>query len=274
MKLKCDKGAIEMGKESTDHLLINVEDGIMQLTLNRPNSLNAFSPEMIIGLKEAIKKAGSDESIRVVTLSGAGRSFTAGGDVKTMGTVGALETYEHIGELNELILSIKNLEKPIIACVHGFAAGAGFNLALACDIILAAEESKFAMSFSQVGLVSDGGGSYFLPKLIGPYLAKELLFSAEPISADRAHTLGIINHVYPVHAFERECTALAVRIANGPSTTFGFIKKLVDQSLTSNLETILEQERITQATLVSTEDHKEGVQAFKEKRKPNFRNTN
>src|SRR5699024_10364861 len=166
MKLKCDKGAIEMGKESTDHLLINVEDGIMQLTLNRPNSLNAFSPEMIIGLKEAIKKAGSDESIRVVTLSGAGRSFTAGGDVKTMGTVGALETYEHIGELNELILSIKNLEKPIIACVHGFAAGAGFNLALACDIILAAEESKFAMSFSQVGLVSDGGGSYFLPKLI------------------------------------------------------------------------------------------------------------
>lgn len=262
-----------MGKESTDHLLTNVEDGIMQLTLNRPDSLNAFSPEMIIGLKEAVKRAGSDESVRVVTLSGAGRSFTAGGDVKTMGTVGALETYEHIGELNELILSIKNLEKPVIACVHGFAAGAGFNLALACDIILAAEESKFAMSFSQVGLVSDGGGSYFLPKQIGPYLAKELLFSAEPISADRAHTLGIINHVYPVHAFERECTALAVRIANGPSTTFGFIKKLIDQSLTSNLETILEQERITQATLVSTEDHKEGVQAFKEKRKPNFRST-
>ncbi|HLR55112.1 MAG TPA: enoyl-CoA hydratase [Pseudogracilibacillus sp.] len=263
-----------MGKESTDHLLTNVENGIMQLTLNRPDSLNAFSSEMIIGLKEAMKRAGSDENVRVVTLSGAGRSFTAGGDVKTMGTASAMETYEHIGELNEVILSIKKLEKPVIACVHGFAAGAGFNLALACDIILAAEESKFAMSFSQVGLVSDGGGSYFLPNLIGPYLAKELLFSAEPLSAERAHALGIINHVYPVDAFERECTAFATRIANGPSATFGFIKKLVDQSLITNLETILEQERITQATLVSTEDHKEGVQAFKEKRKPNFRNTN
>src|SRR5699024_11584424 len=114
------------------------------------------------------------------------------------GTASAMETYEHIGELNEVILSIKKLEKPVIACVHGFAAGAGFNLALACDIILAAEESKFAMRFSQVGLVSDGGDFYFLLNLIGPYLAKELLFSAEPLSAERAHALGIINHVYPV----------------------------------------------------------------------------
>src|SRR5699024_5025798 len=120
----------KMGRESTDHLLINVEDGIMQLTLNRPVSLNAFSPEMIISLIEAIKKASNDENIRVVTLSGAGRSFTAGGDVKTMGTAGALETYEHIGELNELIIAIKKLAKPVIACVHGFAAGPGCKRAL------------------------------------------------------------------------------------------------------------------------------------------------
>src|SRR5699024_2107584 len=159
-------------------------------------------------------------------------------------------TYEHIGELNEVILSIKKLEKPVIACVHGFAAGAGFNLALACDIILAAEESKFAMSFSQVGLVSDGGGSYFLPNLIGPYLAKELLFSPEPISAERAHALGLINHAHRVYAFEGECRASATRIANGRSASCGCIKILVDPSLSTNLERILEQERITQATLV------------------------
>src|SRR5699024_4627987 len=230
-----------MVKESTNHLLTDVKDGILNLTLNRPDSLNAFSPEMIAELKKEIEKASNDENIRVVTLAGAGRSFSAGGDVNTMGLVDSLGTYQHIGELNEVILSIKKLEKPVIACVHGFAAGAGFNLALACDIILAAEESRFAVSFSHVGLVSDGGGSYFLPYLIGPYLAKELLFSAEPISAERAHALGIINHVYPVHAFERECTAFATRIANGPSATFGFIKKLVDQSLITNLETILEQ---------------------------------
>src|SRR5690625_1165270 len=260
-----------MVKESTNHLLTDVKDGILNLTLNRPDRLSAFSPELIAELKTDIEKASNDENIRVVTLAGAGRSFSAGGDVNTMGLVDSLGTYQHIGELNELILSIKSLEKPVIACVHGFAAGAGFNLALACDIILAAEESKFAMSFSQVGLVSDGGGSYFLPKLIGPYLAKELLFSAEPISADKAHSLGIVNHIYSVSDFEKECFKFVRNIANGPSTTFGFIKKLIDQSLNSNLETILEQERITQATLISTEDHHEGVQAFKEKRKPNFR---
>src|SRR5699024_1491358 len=235
--------------ESTNHLLTDVKDGILNLTLNRPDSLNAFSPEMIAELKKEIEKASNDENIRVVTLAGAGRSFSAGGDVNTMGLVDSLGTYQ-------------SLEKPVIACVHGFAAGAGFNLALACDIILAAEESKFAMSFSQVGLVSDGGGSYFLPKLIGPYLAKELLFSAEPISADKAHSLGIVNHIYSVSDFEKECFKFVRNIANGPSTTFGFIKKLIDQSLNSNLETILEQERITQATLISTEDHHEGVQAF------------
>src|SRR5690625_3403703 len=185
---------MEQVKDS--HVLVNINEGVMHLSLNRPNSLNAFSPDMITGLKEALNKAKVEEGIRVVSISGSGRSFSAGGDVKTMGKRKPLDVYEHIGELNELILLMRDLEKPIIAAVHGYAAGAGFNLALACDIILAAEESKFAMSFSQVGLVSDGGGSYFLPKLIGPYLAKELLFSADTISAHKAHTFGILNHLY------------------------------------------------------------------------------
>src|SRR5690625_3365465 len=162
------------------HVLVNISEGVMHLSLNRPDSLNAFSPDMITGLKEALNKAKHDEGIRVVTISGSGRSFSAGGDVKTMGKREPLDVYEHIGELNELILLMRDLEKPIIAAVHGYAAGAGFNLALACDIILAAEESKFVLSFSKVGLISDGGGHYFLPRLIGPYRSKELLFSAEP----------------------------------------------------------------------------------------------
>lgn len=260
-----------METKLNDHLLTNVEDGVMHVTLNRPESLNAFSPEMILGLQDAIKQASKDDNIRVVTLSGAGRSFCAGGDVKTMGTANAMETYEHIGELNKVILSIKSLEKPVIACIHGFAAGAGFNLALACDLILAAKNSDFVMSFSQVGLVSDGGGSYFLPQLVGPYLAKELLFSAQPLTVDKAHALGIVNRIYPEEEFAKEVRTYAARIASGPVTAFGFIKKLVDQSFTASLGEMLEQERITQATVISTEDHKEGVQAFKEKRRPVFK---
>lgn len=253
------------------HLISKVNEGIMHLTLNRPESLNAFSPDMMTGLKNAIHQAKEDESIRVVVLSGAGRSFSAGGDVKTMGTSGAVETYDHIGRLNELIVAMRDLEKPIIAAVHGFAAGAGFNLALACDMILASEGSKFIMSFSRVGLISDGGGSYFLPRLVGPYRAKELLFRAEPITVEEAHSLGIVNHVYPLNEFEGKIRAFADNIAKGPSKTYGFIKKITNQSLTSSLDEILEQERIIQATLVSTEDHKEGIQAFKEKREPEFR---
>lgn len=264
------KEELEMQQTETCDLLVNIEDSVMNLTLNRPDSLNAFSPDMISDLKEAIQTAKHNEKIRVVTISGSGRSFSAGGDVKTMGEAEPLEVYQHIGKLNELILSMRDLEKPIVAAVHGFAAGAGFNLALACDLILASEESKFVLSFSQVGLISDGGGLYFLPRLIGTHRTKELLFNAEPIDAKVAHSLGFVNQVYPMESFKDEVNAYATKLASGPSKAFGFIKKITDQSLGSSLDQILELERITQATVVTTEDHREGVQAFKEKRQPHF----
>lgn len=254
-----------------EHLLINIEGPVMSLTLNRPDSLNAFSPEMILGLTEAIKSAGENEEIRVVVLSGAGRSFSAGGDVKTMGEASAVQVYDHIGKLNECILAMKDLEKPIIAAVHGFAAGAGFNLALACDLIVAAEDSKFALSFSQVGLISDGGGLYFLPRLIGPYRAKQLFFSGEPITATVAFELGIVNQIFPIEALEEGIKQLATKLASGPSKAFGMMKKIADHSFNSSLGEILEQERITQTMMVQTKDHLEGVAAFKEKRKPVFK---
>ncbi len=254
-----------------EHLLINIDGHVMSLTLNRPDSLNAFSPEMILGLTEAIKSAGENEEIRVVVLSGAGRSFSAGGDVKTMGEASSVQVYDHIGKLNECILAMKDLEKPIIAAVHGFAAGAGFNLALACDLIVAAEDSKFALSFSQVGLISDGGGLYFLPRLIGPYRAKQLFFSGEPITVNVAYELGIVNQIFPLELLEEGTKKLAIKLANGPSKAFGMMKKIADHSFNSSLGEILEQERITQTLMVQTEDHLEGVAAFKEKRKPVFK---
>lgn len=254
-----------------EHVIVKLTDGVLSLQLNRPESLNAFSPEMILRLTEEIKAAGSNPEVGAVILSGAGRSFSAGGDVKTMGQAGPSETYEHIGKLNELVLAMRALEKPIIAAVHGFAAGAAFNLALASDLIVAAEDSKFVMSFAQVGLISDGGGLYFLTRLVGPYRAKELFFSAEPITAERAKEWGIVNHLYPLAELEQGAFGLAARLAAGPSRTFGLMKKIADQASTAGLPEILEQERITQAMLVTTEDHLEGVSAFKEKRKPDFK---
>lgn len=255
---------------STEHLLIHQDGPVLSLTLNRPDSLNAFSPDMILGLTNAFKKAATDEEIRVVVLSGSGRAFTAGGDVKTMGKTSPKDVYDHIGKLNECITAMKNLPKPIIASVHGFAAGAGFNLALAADMILAAEDSKFILSFAQVGLISDGGGLYFLPRLIGPNRAKELFFTAEPLLAGKALEYGIVNHVYPLDSLKDETVKLATKLANGPSVAYGMIKKLVDLAPQSTLEEMLEQERITQAMMVTTTDHREGVQAFVEKRRPAF----
>ncbi|WP_102336368.1 enoyl-CoA hydratase/isomerase family protein [Salimicrobium jeotgali] len=256
--------------EGNEHVLAEMKEGVLYLTMNRPDSLNAFSPAMMQVLKEALVKAQDDAEVRTVVLSGAGRAFSAGGDVKTMGDSAPLDIYDHIGELNDLILTMKELDKPIIAAVHGFAAGAGFNLALACDIILAAEDTNFILSFSKVGLVSDGGGHYFLSKLIGPYRTKELLFSAEPLSVTKAHELGIVNHVYRLEEMQENAHEFAVKLASGPAVAYGFMKKIVDQALDADLATILERERTTQATMVSTEDHKEGVQAFKEKRTPKF----
>ncbi|RFU69941.1 enoyl-CoA hydratase/isomerase family protein [Bacillus sp. V59.32b] len=257
-----------MGKED---LLVTVEGAIMSVTLNRPDSLNAFSSDMIAGLQEAIKDAETNPEVRVIVLSGAGKSFTAGGDVKTMGQSSATEVYDHIGRLNQLILAMKETEVPIIAAVHGFAAGAGFNLALACDLIIAAEDSKFALSFSKVGLISDGGGSYFVPRLFGPHLAKQLFFSGEAVSAERLYQLGVINQLVPLEKLQEETIKYATSLAEGPTRSYGMIKKLVNHSFTASLEEILEQERITQTMMVTTEDHQEGIAAFKEKRKAVFK---
>ncbi|WP_059104925.1 enoyl-CoA hydratase/isomerase family protein [Shouchella shacheensis] len=258
---------------SKEDLLIDQSQGVLTLTLNRPESLNAFSGEMIAGLTSAIQEAQTNEDVRVIVIAGAGRSFSAGGDVKTMGSGSAQEVYEHIGKLNDCILTMQASQKPIVAVVHGFGAGAGFNLALACDLIVAAEDSKFALSFSQVGLISDGGGSYFLPQLIGPHLAKQFFFSAEPIPAKRLHQLGVINYLFSTETLREEAGRIAEELANGPILAYGMIKKLVNHSMTASLEEILEQERITQTMMVTTEDHIEGITAFKEKRKPNFKSS-
>jgi 2-(1,2-epoxy-1,2-dihydrophenyl)acetyl-CoA isomerase len=252
------------------HLLIQEEGSVLVLTLNRPESLNAFSHSMIQGLTDTFRSARTREDVRAVVLLGAGRAFSAGGDVKTMGAGSPFEAYDHIGGLNDCILAMRDLEKPIIAGVHGFAAGAGFNLAMACDLIVASEETRFILSFAKVGLISDGGGSYFLPRIVSPQIAKELFFLAEPISAARAYELGIVNRVVPVDQMHSETYELAFRLANGPIRAYGAMKRMIDEAPTRTLAQTLQAERTIQAAMVTTADHKEGVLAFKEKRIPNF----
>ncbi|WP_374722365.1 enoyl-CoA hydratase/isomerase family protein [Peribacillus tepidiphilus] len=255
---------------SNQDLLVDVSNRVMTLTLNRPESLNAFSADMINGLVDALENAQKNPEIRAIVMFGAGRSFSAGGDVKNMGKANPQQVYEHINRLNKCILKIRETEKPIIAAVHGFAAGAGFNLALACDLIIAAEDSKFALSFSQVGLISDGGGSYFLPRIIGPHLAKQFFFTGEPVPAERMYQLGVVNQLVPAEDLKEEALIFASKLACGPGKAYGMMKKLIDHSFTATLDEILEQEAITQTLMVTTEDHVEGVSAFKEKRKPSF----
>ncbi|MCP3029098.1 enoyl-CoA hydratase/isomerase family protein [Halobacillus sp. A5] len=259
-----------MNKLGNAHLNVSVNGPVMSCVLNRPDSLNAFSDQMISGLQEAIQAAEENNEVKVVVLSGAGRAFSAGGDVKSMGEATSSHLYDHVGELNKLILMMKDLPKPIVGVVHGYAAGAGFNLALSCDQILAGEESKFVLSFAQVGLVSDGGGHYYLSRILGPYRAKELLFRGDPVPVETAVEWGLVNRVFPLAELEEGAMNYALDLAKGPGKAIGMMKKLVDRAERTDLADILEQERITQTMMINTEDHKEGVQAFKDKRNPDF----
>lgn len=254
----------------SEHLLVNVDNGVMQLTLNRPESLNAFSPDMTGGIIEALDEAQKNPDIRVVTIKGAGRAFSAGGDVKGMGNNSPINTYERFSRTNRMVLAIRQLEKPVIAIVHGYAAGVAFSIALACDLIVAAEDTKFIMSFAKVGLSVDGGGSYFLPRLVGAQRAKELLFTAEPLDAKKAYEWGIVNRVYPLEELDEKASDFVSAFAKGPGKSYGMMKKLVNQSFVSDLDEMLELERFTQVIMKETSDHHEGVNAFKEKREPQF----
>lgn len=252
-------------------VLVEKQGKILILTLNRPESLNAFSEDMLIGLREQLQQAGEDDSVKAIVIRGSGRAFSAGGDVKSMASrTDITSLYEHVGHLNQCILTMQEVEKPIVAAVHGYAAGAGFNLALASDFILASDESKFILSFAQVGLISDGGGLHFLPKILGPHKVKELFFLAEPIPAKEALALGIINRVVPIEELQDEVISFAVRLSQGPLKAYGKMKKLINESYQLTLEQVLERERLTQMLMAETEDHKEGVTAFNEKRAPVF----
>ena len=243
-------------------------DGVAVLTLNRPQRLNSFTPSMLEALGEHLREVASDPDVRVLVFTGAGRAFSAGQDLSVMAGAsgdGFLERY-----YNPLVLALRQLAVPVIAAVNGVAAGAGLSLALACDLRLAAASARLVTAFEAVGLVPDTGLSYFLPRLVGLGRAMEWLLLGRTLSAAEALAAGLVNEVVADEAFEARWRELAGRLAAGPRG-LGLTRQLLSRSLDRSLPEQLQEEARLQARALQTQDAREGLQAFLEKRRPVFR---
>jgi 2-(1,2-epoxy-1,2-dihydrophenyl)acetyl-CoA isomerase len=245
--------------------------GVLTLTLDRPDVLNALNRRLKEELLTAFTGAASERDARVVVLTGAGRAFCAGQDLTERLEDGAPDLGTEIRErYNPLILAMRTLDKPIIGAINGVAAGAGCSLALACDLRIAAEGASFILSFGRVGLVPDSGSSWFLPRLVGPGRAAELVFTSEPLDAAAAERIGLVNRVVPAGRLLEEARALGSRLAAGAPLALALAKRALQRSLESDLETALELEAEQQSVAGRSRDHAEGVAAFREKRPARF----
>ena len=259
---------------SYEHILTTQSEGILTITLNRPEKLNAFIGHMRRDLAEALEHAGSDRNVRVVILTGAGRAFSAGGDIAFMAELMQRRDSEEfariLGAGRRVILAIRQMTKPVIASVNGPASGAGCNLALACDLRVASSTATFSQSFAKVGLHPDWGGSYFLPRLVTPNKACELFFLGEAIDAAEAQRLGIVNHVVAPEELDGATMQLAERLRAAPPIALAAAKQAVYMSQSAELEEMLRYETEVQLRCFESDDCHEGVQAFFEKREPKF----
>ena len=252
-------------------IILDKQEGIAKITLNRPDAMNAFSLEMREEVGTAFESFASDDEVRAVVLTGAGRAFCAGGDIKGWGDLGDDGLKTLLTLAHRAVRAITTLEKPVIAMVNGAAAGAGCNLALACDLIIASDKARFGETFVKVGLGPDWGGAYFLPRLVGMAKAKELLFSGKVIDANEALQIGLVNQVVPSDQLEATTMELAKQLANSATKAIGLTKSFLHKVCQMDLDAALEYEGNVQAACIKTYDHQEGVKAFLEKRPAEFR---
>lgn len=252
---------------------LKIENNIAYITLKRPEVFNSFNREMALKLQSVLDDCENNPEVRAIVLTGNGKAFCAGQDLKEVTSPELNPGFKKILEehYNPIITRIRNIKKPIIGAINGIAAGAGANIALACDIVVANEKVSFIQAFSLIGLIPDSAGTFFLPRLIGFQKASALAMLGDKVSADEAEEMGMIYKVLPLESFEEEVNKLALKLANMPTLALGKIKEAFNQSLTNNLEDQLLLESKLQIEAAQTEDYEEGVSAFVEKRKPTFK---
>lgn len=258
---------------TTQFVLSEMDGSVLRLTLNRPEVLNSFNRQMSVELREAVERAAADKAVRAILLTGAGRAFSAGQDLSeatpAKGEVIDLAEIVHV-TYNPLIRAIRKIEKPVVCAVNGVAAGAGANLALACDIVLASSDASFIQSFAKIGLVPDSGGTFFLPRLAGLARATAMAMLGEKITADRAAEFGMIYRVCPPAEVVAQALEIARSLSTMPTRALGLTKRALNQSFDNNLDAQLEVEEKLQGVAGRSADFYEGVAAFLEKRKPTF----
>lgn len=258
----------------SEELLFEVRDGIGIITLNRPEKLNAFTTEMLLAWGDALLECQAREDVKVVVLTATGRGFCSGGDLGRFGDKMQESAYQRKADLSRRVhripLILQEMDKPVIAAVNGVATGAGMDMAIMCDMRVAARSARFAETYVKVGIFSGDGGAWYLPRLIGPAKAMELLLTARFVDAEEAERLGIVNRVVDDEALMDETLALARQIAAQPPLAVRLMKRAVRQAMTMDLSTHLDMASSHMAVLYSTEDHKEAVAALKEKRPASF----
>ena len=252
--------------------LIEVTDGIGWLTINRPESLNALNEELVESLEFTLETLAQDTTVKVVVITGSGeKAFVAGGDIKFMAGMDPLEARAYIRKGQQMVETIGEMHKPVIAMVNGYALGGGLELALACDFIYASEKAKFGSPEVSLGVIPGFGGTQNLPRLIGPNKARELIFSGKTLSAQQAKEWGIVNEVFPTEELRKKVTEIALLIAHNGSIAVANAKDAIKNGLNMSKDNGLRYEGSLFSTLFATQDQKEGMQAFIEKRKPDFK---
>lgn len=254
-------------------ILLKIENQVAYITFNRPEVFNSFNREMALLLQDTLDQCEQNNEVRAIVITGSGKAFCAGQDLKEVTTPELNPGFKKILEehYNPIITRIRNINKPIVGAVNGVAAGAGANIALACDLVIASDKASFIQAFSKIGLVPDSGGTFFLPRLIGFQKATALMMLGDKVTAEEAEELGMIFKVIPFEEFDTEVEKLAVKLANMPTKAIGFIKELLNKSITNTLEEQLDLESKLQIESAQSEDYSEGVNAFIEKRKPIFK---
>ncbi|HET8837928.1 MAG TPA: enoyl-CoA hydratase-related protein [Flavobacteriaceae bacterium] len=256
----------------TNSIQFKTEKNIAKITLNRPESFNSFNREMAFALHKILDECASDKTVRVILIIGNGKAFCAGQDLKEVTSEKLNPGFKAILEehYNPIIRRIRQIEKPIIAAVNGVAAGAGANIALACDIVVASENASFIQAFSKIGLIPDSGGTFFLPRLIGFQKASALMLLGDNVTAEEAEKMGMVYKVFSAESFEQETYQLAEKLAQMPTRALGKIKQSLNASFENSLEEQLNLEAKLQIDCAQHAEYKEGVSAFIEKRKPKF----